>query len=94
MTRRPEGRSPSELRPTTIERRDVGPTEVLIEIKYAGICHSDIHTARDEWGEAMYPLVPGHEIAGVIEHVESAIDTLDRMRELEQYPITSNTNPQ
>jgi len=54
------------LVPTTIERRDVGPHEVLIEIAYAGICHSDIHTARSEWGPATYPIVVGHEIAGVV----------------------------
>lgn len=54
---------------TTITRRDPGPTEVYIDIKYAGICHSDIHTARGEWGEVLYPLVPGHEIAGVISRV-------------------------
>jgi len=54
---------------STIERRDVGPAEVLIDIKFAGICHSDIHTARGEWGETLYPLVPGHEIAGVVSEV-------------------------
>jgi alcohol dehydrogenase (NADP+) len=54
------------LQPTTVERRDLGPDDVLIEIKYAGICHSDIHTVRDEWGPQPYPLVPGHEIAGVV----------------------------
>jgi uncharacterized zinc-type alcohol dehydrogenase-like protein len=58
---------------TTIERRDVGPSDVLIKIAYAGICHSDIHTARDEWGAAHYPLVPGHEIAGVVEDVGSDV---------------------
>ena len=57
------------LEPTTIERRDVGPHDVLIEIKYAGICHSDIHTVRAEWGEITYPLVPGHEIAGIVTQV-------------------------
>src|SRR5882724_10389013 len=51
---------------TTIERRDLGPRDVLIDIAYAGICHSDIHTARSEWGQTRYPLVPGHEIAGVV----------------------------
>jgi alcohol dehydrogenase (NADP+) len=54
---------------TTIERRDLSPQDVLIEIKYAGICHSDIHTARGEWGEVKYPLVPGHEIAGIVTQV-------------------------
>jgi uncharacterized zinc-type alcohol dehydrogenase-like protein len=54
---------------TTIKRRDIGPKDVLIEIKYAGICHSDIHHARGEWGEETYPLVPGHEIAGIVAEV-------------------------
>jgi uncharacterized zinc-type alcohol dehydrogenase-like protein len=58
---------------TTINRRDLGPTEVLIKIAYAGICHSDIHTARNEWGEAMFPLVPGHEIAGTVEEIGTAV---------------------
>ena len=54
------------LIPTTIERRDVGPKDVLIEIRYAGICHSDIHQARDEWGGSKFPMVPGHEISGLV----------------------------
>lgn len=54
------------LERTTIARREPGEHDVLIEIKYAGICHSDIHTARAEWGEGTFPLVPGHEIAGVV----------------------------
>lgn len=54
---------------TEIERRDVGPNDVLIDIAYAGICHSDIHTARDEWGGTTYPVVPGHEIAGTVAEV-------------------------
>ncbi|MEA4945122.1 MAG: NAD(P)-dependent alcohol dehydrogenase [Propionicimonas sp.] len=58
---------------TTIERREPGPTEVLFDIRYAGICHSDIHTARGEWGPARYPLVPGHELAGVVTRVGSAV---------------------
>ncbi len=49
-----------------IERRDVGPTDVSIRIHYCGICHSDIHTARGEWGKANYPCVPGHEIVGEV----------------------------
>ncbi|WEV77222.1 NAD(P)-dependent alcohol dehydrogenase [Janibacter cremeus] len=61
------------LSPTTIERRDLGEHDVLIEIAYAGICHSDIHTARSEWGEAPYPLVVGHEIAGTVAEVGSAV---------------------
>ncbi|MCL6548650.1 MAG: NAD(P)-dependent alcohol dehydrogenase [Alicyclobacillus sp.] len=58
---------------TVIERRDVQPDDVLIEIRYAGICHSDIHTARGEWGEVRYPLVPGHEIAGVVVETGAAV---------------------
>ena len=62
-----------DLVPTTIERRAVGPHDVLIEIKFAGICHSDIHTVRGDWGPQQYPLVPGHEIAGVVTEVGSAV---------------------
>ncbi len=54
------------LEKITISRRDVGPTDVQIEISYAGICHSDIHTVRDEWGQMTYPLAPGHEIVGTV----------------------------
>ncbi len=58
---------------TTIERRDLGPHDVLIDIAYAGICHSDIHTARGEWGRTLFPLVPGHEIAGTVSAVGSEV---------------------
>jgi uncharacterized zinc-type alcohol dehydrogenase-like protein len=51
---------------TTIARRDPGPHDVAIEIKFAGICHSDIHTVKAEWGQPNYPVVPGHEIAGIV----------------------------
>jgi alcohol dehydrogenase (NADP+) len=54
------------FREAEIKRRDLDFHDVLIEIKYAGICHSDIHTAHGEWGAVNYPLVPGHEIAGVV----------------------------
>jgi uncharacterized zinc-type alcohol dehydrogenase-like protein len=57
------------LERTTIERRQVGEYDVLIDIKFAGICHSDIHQAREGWGEAIFPMVPGHEIAGVVSEV-------------------------
>src|ERR1700759_84181 len=57
----------------TIERRDVGPKDVLIEIKYAGICHSDIHTVKGEWGPCPYPLSPGHEIAGIVTEIGSEV---------------------
>ncbi|WP_078315012.1 NAD(P)-dependent alcohol dehydrogenase [Mycobacterium sp. D16Q16] len=61
------------LVPITIERRELGPHDVFIDIKFAGICHSDIHTVRDEWGRANYPIVPGHEIAGVISAIGSEV---------------------
>jgi len=56
-----------------IQRRELQPHDVLIEIKYAGICHSDIHSARGEWGPVQYPFVPGHEIAGIVAAVGSAV---------------------
>jgi uncharacterized zinc-type alcohol dehydrogenase-like protein len=56
--------STSPLTPFSFERRDPGPTDVQIEILFCGVCHSDIHTARGEWGGTTYPCVPGHEIAG------------------------------
>jgi uncharacterized zinc-type alcohol dehydrogenase-like protein len=58
---------------TTIDRRDVGPKDVNIEIKFAGICHSDIHHARGEWQDEEFPLVPGHEIAGIVSEVGSEV---------------------
>lgn len=61
------------LTKTTITRRDVGPHDVRFDIHFAGICHSDIHTARGEWGEPNYPVVPGHEIAGVVTEIGSAV---------------------
>ncbi|MGQ4416810.1 NAD(P)-dependent alcohol dehydrogenase [Streptomyces sp. SAS_269] len=63
----PAAKAPLER--TTIERRPVGESDVLIDIKFAGICHSDIHQAREGWGEAIFPMVPGHEIAGVVSEV-------------------------
>lgn len=52
------------LAPFSIDRREPGPHDVQIEILYCGVCHSDIHQARNEWGMSMYPIVPGHEIVG------------------------------
>ena len=63
----------STLEPFHFERRDLGPHDVLIEILYCGICHSDIHQARDEWGGSMFPMVPGHEIVGRVARVGSAV---------------------
>ena len=61
------------LAPITIERRDVGPNDVLIEIEYAGICHSDIHTVNGDWGPQPFPVVPGHEIVGTVTGVGSDV---------------------
>jgi len=58
---------------TTIELRTPGANDVAIDIKFAGICHSDIHQARDEWGEGLFPMVPGHEIAGIVSAVGSDV---------------------
>lgn len=57
------------LTPMTIERRDPRPHDVAIEILYCGVCHSDIHQVRDEWGGGIFPMVPGHEIIGRVVRV-------------------------
>lgn len=59
----------AELKPFEFERREINDHDVYIIIKYCGICHSDIHTVRDEWGKAHHPLVPGHEIVGIVKKV-------------------------
>lgn len=59
----------SPCRPLDIERRSPGPKDVFFEISYCGVCHSDIHTARSEWGPSRYPLVVGHEITGIVREV-------------------------
>lgn len=56
--------SQGRFAPMEINRRAIGPKDIRVDILYAGICHSDIHTARSEWGPANYPVVPGHEIVG------------------------------
>ncbi len=61
------------LTKTTITRRDVGQHDVRFDIHFAGICHSDIHTVRAEWGQPNYPVVPGHEIAGVVTEIGSDV---------------------
>jgi uncharacterized zinc-type alcohol dehydrogenase-like protein len=63
----------SLLEPFSFERRDPGPRDVLIEILYCGVCHSDIHQARDEWGGSIFPMVPGHEIVGRVARVGSQV---------------------
>lgn len=61
------------LQPFSFTRRDVGPHDVLIAITHCGICHSDIHQARDEWGGSIFPMVPGHEIVGRVAQVGSSV---------------------
>jgi uncharacterized zinc-type alcohol dehydrogenase-like protein len=61
------------LQPYAFDRRDVGPHDVLIKISHCGICHSDIHQARDEWGGSLFPMVPGHEIIGTVARVGNAV---------------------
>ncbi|MFT4197433.1 MAG: NAD(P)-dependent alcohol dehydrogenase [Pseudoxanthomonas sp.] len=61
------------LAPMTVERRELRPGDVRIDIRYCGVCHSDLHTARDEWHNTEYPCVPGHEIVGTVAEVGSAV---------------------
>jgi len=61
------------LAPHTIERRATGPHDVQIDILFCGICHSDIHQARDEWGGSIFPMVPGHEIVGTVVNVGAQV---------------------
>ena len=63
------------LEPITIVRRDLRPDDIRVRIAYAGICHSDIHTVRGEWGDKTYPIAPGHEIAGEVVEVGSEVRT-------------------
>src|SRR3984957_6876003 len=63
----------SSLVPFSFDRRDPGPNDVVVEIAYSGICHSDIHQVRDEWGNAIYPMVPGHEIVGHVSKVGASV---------------------
>jgi len=76
MTRVTAYAAPSEAAPlekTVIERRELGPNDILIDIAFAGICHSDIHTVRGDWGPQQYPLAPGHEIAGTVAAIGSDV---------------------
>jgi alcohol dehydrogenase (NADP+) len=61
------------LAPFSFQRRDPKPTDIVIDIQYCGVCHSDIHQARDEWGGSIFPMVPGHEIVGRVTHVGNAV---------------------
>jgi uncharacterized zinc-type alcohol dehydrogenase-like protein len=62
-----------KFKPIAYELRDLGPEDVRIKIAFCGVCHSDVHQARDEWGGAVFPLVPGHEIVGEVEAVGSKV---------------------
>src|SRR5687767_2703785 len=66
----------SPLAPFQFERRVVGPRDVQIEILFCGVCHSDIHQVRDEWGGSIYPMVPGHEIVGRVVKAGSSVKKL------------------
>ncbi len=61
------------LGPFAIERREAGPRDVVIDIAFCGVCHSDLHTVRGEWGGTLFPCVPGHEIVGTVSAVGSAV---------------------
>ncbi len=65
--------SKTPLAPFNFNRREVGLHDVLIEIQFCGVCHSDLHQIRDEWGGAIYPMVPGHEIVGKISKIGAAV---------------------
>src|SRR5512145_1607097 len=56
--------STAPLAPYQFERRDPGPHDIQMDILYCGVCHSDLHQVRDDWGGSIYPMVPGHEIVG------------------------------
>jgi len=76
MTRVPALSTPfagAPLELTMIETRDLRDDDVRIDVKFAGICHSDIHQVREEWGSAIFPMVPGHEIAGIVSEVGSGV---------------------
>ncbi|MDQ6912700.1 MAG: alcohol dehydrogenase catalytic domain-containing protein, partial [Verrucomicrobiota bacterium] len=62
------------LAPFSFDRRDPAPDDVQIDIEFCGVCHSDLHTARSEWGPAKYPCVPGHEIVGRVAKVGSDVE--------------------
>ncbi len=63
----------SPLKPYEITRNEPGPNDLLIKVLFCGICHSDIHSARNEWGFTKYPIVPGHEIVGLVERLGESV---------------------
>ena len=62
-----------DLELLTIERREIQPKDIEIDIYYCGVCHSDLHTARNDWGGTLYPAVPGHEIVGKVKNIGSSV---------------------
>lgn len=63
----------SPLAPFVFERRDLREDDVLIDIEYCGVCHTDIHQSRNDWGVSQYPIVPGHEIVGRISNIGNKV---------------------
>jgi alcohol dehydrogenase (NADP+) len=70
----PSAKAP--LAPFTVDRREPGPLDVAIDVLFCGVCHSDVHQARDEWGGGLFPMVPGHEIVGRVAKVGKAVTRL------------------
>ena len=68
----------SPLAPFEFERRTPGPKDVLMDIHFCGVCHSDLHQARDEWGGSLFPMVPGHEIIGRVRQAGAEVDRSPR----------------
>jgi alcohol dehydrogenase (NADP+) len=64
------------LKPFVIQRRELGSHDVSIDIQYCGVCHSDVHQARDEWGGAIFPMVPGHEIVGKVSKIGCTLNPI------------------
>ena len=61
------------LAPFLFERRDPGPSDVVVDIQYCGVCHTDIHMTRNDWGMSVFPMVPGHEIVGRVSRVGDSV---------------------
>jgi uncharacterized zinc-type alcohol dehydrogenase-like protein len=61
------------LSPFAFQRREPAPCDIAIEIRYCGVCHSDIHQVNNDWGFSSYPMVPGHEIVGIVAAAGSAV---------------------
>ena len=83
--------STSALAPTSISRREVGPTDVELNILFCGVCHSDLHTARNEWAAwpTVYPCVPGHEIVGRVTKVGAKVTRPPTWRKPDEMPASA-----